>query len=123
VYDKITKGNVYLPGLAIKSKVKKNHVFKFIRINLRAMLSNLLSYVLNLPLIKISTNPTNNANPKEKNPPCPIQLPGMNRAGIMAKAAPRTQSRTRMDWERQISMVWTGNYLATAIGSNTMDDS
>ena len=29
-----------------------------------------------------------NANPKAKNPPCPIQLPGMDRAGIRAKAAP-----------------------------------
>jgi hypothetical protein len=40
-----------------------------------------------------------NANPKTPNPPCPIQLPGMNRVGVMAKAAPgRDQRHQEPGW-------------------------
>ena len=50
-----------------------------------------------------------NANPKEKNPPCPIQLSGMNRVGIMAKAAPRNQPRTQEHgWTGRDRSQWFG---------------
>jgi hypothetical protein len=50
-----------------------------------------------------------NANPKEKNPPCPIQLPGMGRAGTMAKAAPREQPRDlEHGWTGRNRNIWFG---------------
>ena len=53
-----------------------------------------------------------NANPKAPNPPCPIQLTGMNRVGIMAKAAPgREQRHSEPTWQGRDRSQWFGSQL------------
>ena len=53
-----------------------------------------------------------NANPKAPNPPCPIQLSGMNRVGIMAKAAPgRDQRHQDPGWTGRDRTQWFGLHI------------
>jgi hypothetical protein len=54
-----------------------------------------------------------NANPKAPNPPCPIQLQGVHRAGVKAKAAPgREQRHSEPGWHGRDRTMWLGERKA-----------
>ena len=53
-----------------------------------------------------------NANPKAPNPPCPMQLPGMDRVGIRATAAPGKDKRhSAPNWTGRDRGTWFGEQV------------